>query len=63
MTGPVKVRTQGLSNKLVPAVLVLLAGFALVLVGEREIGLSVVLAAVGVLVPGWAMPADRQTRG
>lgn len=62
MTGPAKVRTLGLSNKLIPAVVALLAGFLLMVLGEHQVGLGVVLAALGTLGFGYGMPADRQTR-
>ncbi|UTI65594.1 hypothetical protein NBH00_05135 [Paraconexibacter antarcticus] len=59
---PVKVRTVGLSNKLYGAIVALIAGFVLLLAGERSTGLTVIVGALGTLGIGVGMPADRQTR-
>lgn len=53
--------TIGLSPKLIPAVLAVLVGFGLLVLGEHDTGLAVLLTGVGALGLGYAAPPGSVT--
>lgn len=53
-------KTAGLSNKLYGAVAAAVLGVVLILIGEHDTGITVVLAAAAILTGGVFAPADKQ---